>query len=161
MPDTIELVVSVDQAKEYIGEKRNNLVDVIAGRMDFVLNSFAERVKGNLSGGVLQTRSGALLGSVRKEPAQVSGDEVVGAVTAGGDEAPYGIYFEEGGTSEYEIVPINARVLAWMGEGRMMFAKRVIHPPTPHLPWFGIERQTAEEEMEREMNAAISEVLET
>lgn len=159
MADTIEIVVSTTQATLYIEKKRKTLIDMLAERVDIVNQNFADRVKDNLSGGVLQTRSGDLLSSVRQEPAQISGNEITAAVTAGGDLAPYGIYFEEGGSGYYEIRPINARVLAFMSEGRQMFAAMVNHPPTPKLPWFAPEVGPGREEMDTQLNDVFTEVL--
>lgn len=161
MADTITLSVSVEQVQEYVQSKRQALIDVLSGRIDATNAAFAERVKGNLSGGVLQSRTGKLLSTVMQEPAQLDGDTLYGAVTAGGELAPYGIYFEEGGTGYYEIRPVNARVLAFMMGGQQLFAKVVNHPPIPHLPWFGPEVVTGTEEMTNSLNEGIAEVLET
>jgi hypothetical protein len=159
MADAIGIVVNVDQATAYIEGRRDALVDMLAERIDAVNQMMADRVKANLSGGVLQTRSGKLLDTVRQEPAQISGDEIIGAVTAGGEEAPYGIYFEKGGSGYYDIVPVNARVLAFMSEGQQIFAKMVHHPPIPLKPWFGPEVDVATDEMANELNAVFQEVL--
>jgi hypothetical protein len=159
MADTIQISVDVEQIEAYIEGRRQSLVDMLADRIDLVNGLMADRVKGNLSGGVLQSRTGKLLSTVMQEPAQISGDVIVGAVTAGGAEAPYGIYFEEGGTGYYEIKPVNARVLAFMGEGGMIFAKLVNHPPIPHLPWFQPEADAAVDEMASQLNQAFEEVL--
>lgn len=161
MADTIELLVNTDQARDYAESKRQALIDVLSGRIDSTNAAFMERVQGNLSGAVLQTRSGKLLSSVMQEPTQLDGDTLYGAVTAGGDLAPYGIYFEEGGTSYYEIRPINARVLAFMMGGQQLFAKVVNHPPIPKLPWFAPEVVTGTDEMTANLNEGIAEVLET
>lgn len=161
MADTIELIVNADQVQAYADSRRQALIDVLAGRIDATNDAFATRVKGNLSGAVLQTRTGKLLGSVMQEPSQLDGDTLIGAVTAGGELAPYGIYFEEGGTGYYEIRALNARVLAFMSGGKMLFAKIVNHPPIPHLPWFGPEVITGKDEMNQSLNEGIAEVLET
>ena len=159
MADALEILVDVDQAKSFIEERRNSLVDLISERMDLVNKMFADEVRGNLSGGVLQSRSGKLLNTVMQTPAQVSGEEVYGSVQAGGEEAPYGIYFEEGGTHAYEIVPVNARVLAFVSGGQQIFARMVHHPPIPHLPWFGPAVDPATDQMTTQLNAAFQEVL--
>lgn len=159
MADSLEILVNVDQANAYIQSKQQDLADMIAERMDLVNQMFADRVKGNLSGGVLQSRTGKLLSTVMQSPAQRSGDEIYASVTAGGPDAPYGIFFEKGGTGYYDIVPVNARVLAFMGEGGMIFAKMVHHPPIPHLPWFEPEVPQATDDMNTQLNAAFDEVL--
>jgi hypothetical protein len=161
MADAFELLVNIEQAQEYVNDRRDAFVDMMAERIDAVDAMMADRVRMNLSGGVLQSRTGRLLDTVMQEPAQISGDVITAAVTAGGDSAPYGVYFEEGGDGYYDIVPINARVLAFMAEGQMIFARMVHHPPIPKLPWFQPEVDTATEEMEAELNAVIGEVLGT
>lgn len=159
MADSINITVNVEQAREYVEEKRSALVDMIAERVDYVNQMMTDRVKGNLSGAVLQKQTGNLLGTVMQEPAQISGNVITAAVTAGGDAAPYGVYFEEGGTGYYEIRPKNARALAFMMGGSLTFAKAVNHPPTPKLPWFAPEKETAIEEMKKELNDVFAEVL--
>lgn len=161
MADTIEVLVNIDQARNYIEGRRDALSDMIASRIDSVNAQFADNVKGNLSGAVLQQRSGKLLSTVMQEPTQRDGDTLVGAVTAGGDLAPYGIYFEEGGTGYYEIRPINARVLAFMSGGKQLFAKVVNHPPIPKLPWFAPAVAVSTDEMAEQLNQVFQEVLET
>lgn len=159
MADAIEILIDPSQAQAYVKSKQSELVDMLAERMDLVNQMFADGVKGNLSGGVLQSRTGKLLSTVMQTPTQKSGSELYASVTAGGPEAPYGIFFEKGGTGYYDIVPVNSRVLAFMGEGGMVFAKMVHHPPTPHLPWFEPEVPQATDEMNTQLNAAIDEVL--
>lgn len=161
MADAISIKVDVDQAKAYVDGRRQALIDVLALRIDATNAAFVQRVQANLSGAVLQQRTGKLYGSVMQEPAQVGGDEVYAAVTAGGDLAPYGIYFEEGGTGYYEIRPVNARVLAFMGSGKIIFAKIVNHPPIPKLPWFAPEVDQATADMKTQIAQAFEEVLNT
>jgi len=156
---SVTITVKTAQITDYVEKKRATLIDMLAERIDLVDQMFADRVRGNLSGGVLQTQSGKLLSTVMQTPAQISGNQIYGAVTAGGTDAPYGIYFEEGGTGYYEIRPINARVLAFMGEGGMIFAKLVNHPPTPKLPWFQPEVDAIRPEMNDQLNQVFAEVL--
>lgn len=160
MADTIEITLDPSQAEKYIGDIRQSLSDRIAGEMDVVMQMFEERVRENLSGGVLQNRSGNLLSTVMRTPAQRSGDELYSSVQAGGDQAPYGIFFEEGGDGYYTIAPVNARVLSFMGAGgEHVFAMLVNHPPTPKLPWFAVEIPQTKDDMETRMNAVFEEVL--
>jgi hypothetical protein len=151
--------LDVEQAVTGIEEKRSLLTDMLAERIDRVNAMMAERVRGNLSGAVLNRQSGKLLDTVQQVPTQLSGDELYASVSAGGPEAPYGIYFEEGGTEFYTIAPVNARALAFMMGGRKIFAKIVNHPPTPKLPWFQPEVLTAMDEMPQQLRQVISEVL--
>lgn len=157
---SITLVVKYESLVEYIEKKRASLIEVIGQRVDIVNAMLADRLHGNLNGAMLQRRSGKLYDSVMIEASQVSGDEVVGAVSAAGDTAPYGVYFNAGGKGYYTIAPKNARALAFMGEGKMIFAKMVNHPPIPHLPWFDQEIPQAKQDMRDQINAGFNEVLE-
>jgi hypothetical protein len=93
-------------------------------------------VQNKLSGQVLNHRSGTLSDSIRAIPAVIEGSKVTGHVEGAGGPAFYGRFFEEGGKGPYEIRPVRARCLAWMGDdGAMVFAMRVMHPAIPHLPF--------------------------
>lgn len=157
--DSIVLSVNASGLQGYLERKRSSVVNMLTERVNAVNAMFADRVRANLSGGVLQTRSGKLLGTVQQNDASASGKTITGSVQAGGAEAPYGAYFEEGGTSYYTIRPVNARVLAFMSEGKQIFAKSVNHPPIPRLPWFSPEAEAIAPEMQTQLQDAINEAL--
>lgn len=161
MADVISIAVNVESAQAYVDRKSVELKQAIGHGIDVVNAMFVDRVRNNLSGAVLKAVTGKLLGTVQQQDATTAGDVVTGSVTAGGPEAPYGIYFEEGGTGYYTIKPVNATVLAFMGEGGMIFAKAVNHPPIPKLPWFSPETAQAREDMISQINNAFGEVLST
>lgn len=86
------------------------------------------RIIDNLSGAVLQRRSGRLAAAQ-----QVTVTESGGAITiaAGFDSAdvPYGAIQEFGGTTRAHLIEAkNARALAFAVGGRPVFARRVHHP---------------------------------
>ena len=144
---------------EYLEAKKLLSREIIAERIDIVNSMMKDRVLANLSGEVLKDVSGRLKGTVRQFPTRFLGGNIVtGQVTAGGPEAPYGIYFEEGGTHAFEIIPVARRALMFMMEGEKIFAKLVHHPPIPHLPWFGSAVDWASGEMTVQLNAAMKEV---
>lgn len=84
-------------------------------------SALASRVQTKLSGEVLQARSGALRDSIM---AEVSEDAPgVGARVS--SDAPYARVHEYGGRINIpEIVPRNAKALAFEYGGRLVFAKR-------------------------------------
>jgi hypothetical protein len=159
MPDIISIAVNAESAQAYIDRKGIQLRQTIGQKIDVVNAMFADRVRNNLSGEVLKRVTGKLFDTVQQQNAVSDGSVVTGSVTAGGPEAPYGIYFEEGGTGYYTIRPVSASVLAFMGEGGMIFAKAVNHPPIPKLPWFNVEMEQARNDMISQMNQAFDEVL--
>lgn len=156
----VDLGFDPENVKQYIGEKRDQLAEMIGNRIDVMDSIIADRVRANLTGQVLHARSGALLGTVDWTPSSQSGDIVSGSVQAGGDAAPYGIYFEKGGIGPYIIEAKNAKSLSFMMDGKRMFAKAVIHPAIPHLPWFQPAVDTSTHEIMDELNEGIREVLE-
>jgi phage gpG-like protein len=96
-----------------------------------VQNLFAQ-VDANLSGGVLQTRSGALRDSIRVRVAEQDDTVSVEIVSDGG--VPYAAIQDVGGkTAAHDILPDKARVLAFVMNGKQVFA-RTIHHPGSHIP---------------------------
>lgn len=84
-----------------------------------------------LSGQVLKPRSGKLRGSIRVIDAAVSNATIFAEVLGGGGLAPYGEVHEYGGKAPYVIVPKNRKALRFMMNGKIVFARKVIHPPLP------------------------------
>lgn len=81
-----------------------------------------DKIEVNLSGAVLESRSGALKASISADLDAV-GDGV--AVTIASSGVPYAAIQEHGGTTPpHDIVPVKARALAFAGG----FAARVHHP---------------------------------
>ncbi len=81
-----------------------------------------DKVEANLSGEVLQARSGALKASLVADLA-ADADGIVASVASTG--MPYAAIQEYGGiTPPHDIVPVKARALAFAGG----FAARVHHP---------------------------------
>lgn len=118
-------------------------------RVDAASAMLADKIRSNLSGGVIHVKSGALLDTVRQLPTLVRSSatgrfasvpvedgQVSGGVEAGGPNAPYGIVQEKGGTRQYEIVPVNKRILAFMADGKQIFTRHVDHPPLIARYWF-------------------------
>jgi hypothetical protein len=99
-------------------------------KVDSVDAQLQMRIVENLSGQVLQIRTGKAARSVEMIPARVVGNTITGAVQAGGGAAFY-LKFQEDGTKPYEIVPVRAKVLAFQVQGRQIFTKRVKHPGLP------------------------------
>lgn len=160
MADPIEIRVSVGDALAYINGKRDAVEEMILQRIDFVNQIFLDRVRTNLGGEVLNMRSGQLFASAQKTPATRDGEVIAGDVHAGGDGAPYGIYFEDGGLGPYVIRPVNAKALFFAGlDGKAVFAQIVHHPAIPHKPWFQPAQDQTEPEMAEAIEGGIREVL--
>lgn len=159
MATDMEVVLDSTQAALYVDETRDLLESLLLSRVNALDAMLADRVRQNLSGEVLKTQTGKLLGTVADIPASQDGDVIQGSVVAGGDEAPYGIYFEEGGLGWYIIQPRFANVLAFEMDGKKVFAKIVNHPPIPHLPWFGPAVDEMAPTFQDELEGVFREVL--
>jgi hypothetical protein len=84
------------------------------------------RVVENLSGRLLQRRSGRLVGAVRSELIETT-DSIGGRVFI--DGVPYARIQDAGGkTSPHVIVARNSKSLAFVWHGRQVFFRRVNHP---------------------------------
>ena len=91
----------------------------------------AARVRGKLSGGVLQVRSGRLLNSIASEMRE-SQYAIYGIVASRG--VPYAAIHEYGGqTKPHDILPRNVQALHFFASGGEVFAK-VVHHPGSKIP---------------------------
>jgi len=80
----------------------------------------------NLSGGVLNIRSGALADSISSE---VDGGDGEFSVITSSTGVPYAAIQEFGGkTAAHEIVAVKGKALAFAGAGGNVIVKRVHHP---------------------------------
>ncbi len=99
---------------------------VISERVTDLALQLQARVQENLSGAILNRRSGRLAASI------VSGAEDDGANTIGfvsSEGVPYAAIQEYGGkTAAHDIVAVKAKALAFAGTGGLIFAKSVHHP---------------------------------
>ena len=94
--------------------------ELAAALVDLVQND-------KLSGGVLNSQSGALRDSIVSS-VSADADGVVASVGSEGD-VKYAAIQEYGGkTSAHEILPVKAQALAFVAGGAQRFARRVEHP---------------------------------
>lgn len=128
MSDTL-ISVAVDAS---VAERKlKALPERIRGRLRTVVvrdtQALADLVRSNLSGGVLNVRSGALLASIKSEMVE-NATSIFGRVYSRG--VVYAAIQEYGGrTSAHTITAVNARSLHFfLGGGQEMFAKSVHHP---------------------------------
>jgi hypothetical protein len=82
-----------------------------------------------LNGQVLHHRSGKLAGSIHVIPATVAGGSISADVLGAGGPAWYGRIHEYGGAKAYVIEATKRKSLMFRIGDRVVFAKRVNHPP--------------------------------
>jgi hypothetical protein len=112
-----------------------------------------------LSGQILKRRTGILAGSVRAIPATLEGTKIVAAVEAGGGPAFYGAVHEHGGTHAYPIVAVRARALAFMMDGKKVFAKSVMHPAAQMRAFMAPSLAENEANIRAELQLALDQEL--
>ena len=116
------------QLAERLGAMPDRLRAALAEKVDALAQSlFAQVVGVNLSGGVLRARSGALRDSIRMQASQR--DDLIRSDIFSDGDGPYAAIQEYGGkTAAHEILPDKARVLAFVMNGKQIFARRIQHP---------------------------------
>ena len=119
MPVTAHIDAAAAMAK--LGTLRERLRAGVREAVEEGADELRTRVQTKLSGEVLQTRSGALRDSITAEVSEDEGG--IGARVL--SDAAYARVHEYGGRIDVpEIVPKNAKALAFEYGGRLVFAKR-------------------------------------
>jgi phage gpG-like protein len=125
----LQISVEGQQAlAERLGVLPDRLRAALAEKVDALAqNLFSQVVGVNLSGGVLNMRSGALRDSIQVALSRQD-DRIEAEIFSNGD-APYAAIQEFGGkTAAHEILPDKATVIAFVANGKQLFARRVQHP---------------------------------
>jgi hypothetical protein len=115
----------------------------ISRKMTQLTDLLYDKVIENLSGRVLQQKSGELIETVRKQRDRMSGG-VINASVFMSPESPKAWALEVGGKGYYPIVPTKASILKfyWEKVGQIVYLHSVNHPPSRA---FGYLRLAAEE----------------
>jgi phage gpG-like protein len=116
-----------DAFSENLATMPDRVRQALAAKAVFLAAALQARIQQKLSGGVLNTRSGALLRSITAT-IDDSGAAITVRIAAGAD-IKYAAIHEFGGTiPPHEIVPNKAKALAFLVGGKQVFAKRVNLP---------------------------------
>lgn len=118
-----------DQLQAGLENASDTVTVKLREKVELLQHMLADKIRANLSGGILQVRSGKLRDSVKELPIEVNGQIVDGPVQVGGPDIPYGAVLEHGGTHNYVIVPVNKKYLAFMIDGKQIFTKLVHRTP--------------------------------
>ena len=133
----------------------------LAAKGETFRSALAAKVDANLAGGVLQTRSGALRGSIRSA---LESDVAAITITLESTGVVYAAIQEQGGrTAAHDIVATKARALPFAGAGGPVFAKRVHHPGStiPARSYLGAALADLEAAIRDGLKAAILGALTT
>jgi phage gpG-like protein len=117
------LQISLDGAAEFSAR-----LDALKEKVQALASALYAQVVGvNLSGSVLNGRSGALRDSIQID-VQSQDSRIDAEIFSDGD-VPYAAILEFGGkTAAHEILPDKARALAFLTNGKQVFARRIQHP---------------------------------
>lgn len=118
-----------DQLQAGLENASDRVTAKVREKVELLQHLLADKIRANLSGQILQIRSGKLLASVRELPLEVNGLVIEGPVQVGGSDIPHGAVLEHGGTHNYDIVPVNKKYLAFMIDGKQIFTKLVHRTP--------------------------------
>lgn len=104
-----------------------SLQDRVSEANDLLAQKLAEKVRANLSGDVLKSRSGRLLNAVTLQTDNQD-DLSEGSVGIDGD-VPYAGIQEYGGTTKAHVIQAtNVKALAFGWLGKSAFFKQIMHP---------------------------------
>jgi phage gpG-like protein len=136
------------------------LADRLSQEIEQLGGVLRARIERNLSGVVLQRRTGRLLGSISVEAERVG----MGASVTVGSDSPYAAIHEYGETiPARSVLPRSARVLAFPWRGQQRFFKRV-QLPAVTMPERSFMRAALNEtlpEIRAAIEAAAAEALQS
>jgi phage gpG-like protein len=99
----------------------------ISAANDSLMQKVAEKVRANLSGDVLKSRTGRLLNAVTAQTDDE--DDVAESRISVADDVPYAGIQEYGGTTRAHVISAaNAKALAFGWLGKNVFFKQIMHP---------------------------------
>lgn len=121
--------VEVDQSRiqARLGAMPEKVHGALVRKVTALRLQLEAKIKGKLSGEVLNVRTGALRRSIFSETLDES-TSVFGRAASSGDVKYAGIHEFGGKTPAHDIVPVKAQALAFMMGGKQVFAKTVHHP---------------------------------
>jgi len=136
----------------------DRLRQALSSKANVLAVALEAKIQQKLSGGVLNTRSGALASSIIATVDESSADISVRIGTSG--DVKYAAIQEFGGTiPPHEIVPDKAKALAFAIGGKQVFAARVNLPAVtiPERSYLRSSLAEMAEEIKEEFDAAVVE----
>jgi len=134
------------------------ILQMLMGRLNQLMSQLsAYIVSQKLSGQVLKRQTGRLAASVHPVFAKREAGVLVAGVESSAPPAFYGHVHEYGGSHAYAIVATKARALAFMMDGRKVFAQSVSHPPAKVRAFMGPSFEENKARIEAELLNALNE----
>lgn len=158
----VNLSIEYEGALANLRTKKRLLDEALLATIQDLGTQLLTMVQGNLSGEVLESRTGVLLSAVAQQAAEFV--EAVCQTSVGiDDDDPswiVGMTHEYGGNDWYDIYPINGKALAFLGEaGETTFARHVHHPPAQERSWLRSALDDIEADAVDQIKTTIAGVL--
>lgn len=119
-----------------LDDMEHTLWAAVAAKVEQLTNLMREKVIENVSGKILQKKTGQLAGSIQQRFEY--GEAFVRGSVFPEPASPKAWALEKGGEAFYSIVPVKARLLSWLTEGGdKVFAAHVNHPPSRAFRYLG------------------------
>lgn len=138
--------------------KSGQLIEALRKRVDVSDLLIQQRILQKVTGDVLQVRTGKGARSVVTIPATVSANAIEGSVEAGGGPAYYMKFQDQGTAGPYPIAPVNAKALAFILDGNLIFRKAVMHPGLPAKMFMKSSTDELEDQIVSGLQDAVAEV---
>lgn len=135
------------------------VVSALADKASTLRAALLAKIDANLSGAVLQTRSGRLRASIR---GSVDRDESGVSVVLESLGVPYAAIQEYGGrTGPHEIVALKAKALRFVGPDGPVYARHVHHPGStiPERSYLRSALAAMRDEIEQDLAGAVRAAL--
>lgn len=134
------------------------LHEAVKSKLESEIALLRTKVEENLSGKVLNSKTGALLSSLVSGVEQL-GSLLIGFVAVESSDPKveaYAMAHEYGGKGYYEIVPVHKAILRFETKGgNIVFAPYVYHPPAAERSYL----RSALHEMQSEIEAGLSQAI--
>jgi len=125
-------------------------------RLGSLMTRLREKISSNLHGGVLESRTGRLAGSLSEPTLEREGDALIGDLEVGGN-VPYAVALERG-TGPYEIIAAK-KALRFVVADKAYFRKLIERKATLERSYFLSAIDGMEREFLEELTSAVGEGL--
>jgi hypothetical protein len=151
----------LDFLREQLTKKASQIHQALFVRVSAIMAQLQTKIiTTKLSGQVLNKRTGLLQSSVRLLPTTSDGSIITGSVAVTGPRRDVAMIHTMGMDRAYEVMAVKRKALAWAGaDGKMAFARRVMHPPIPAKPFMWPALKESKDEIVAELGRTVADVL--
>ena len=149
-----ELLVKLDELPA-------KLHALVREKLETEVSALRLKVQENLTGKVLNTKTGALLGALTSGVEEL-GNLLVGFVAIEAQDQKvqaYAMAHEYGGKGYYEIVPVRKAILQFEYKGQIVRTPYVYHPPAQQRSYLRSALHEMSSEIEQGLNSAVQEAI--